>query len=517
MKPAVPHEPDAVAPAQAVSLGQSPVVPIAVTLLGVLLWCIAWYWPTASEIFSIWWRSETFAHGLIVLPVFAWLIWTKRDQIGGLKPRPVLWMLLPVAGAGFLWLLGQLVSVSAAAHAGLVLMIVFGMIGAIGWQLARLLMFPLAFLLFGIPIGDFLLPVLMKFTAEFTVFAVRASGVPVYQEGLQFVVPNGRWSVVEACSGIRYLIASLMVGSLYAYINYASAKKRALFMLVAILVPIFANWLRAYIIVMLGYLSGNELATGVDHLVYGWVFFGVVIMLMFWIGQRWSDPPATAQAPAASLSGASVDRLRLLPIAACIAVFSLLGTRLEVPVTTFDLDYALPAAAQGWVEGDDGAVSYRPHYVGSRGAEVKVYRDASGGEVLLFSALFAEQTEGREMITWGNGLVEPEEKAINVIPEPDTLTSIGKVRAARLITSAERLAVVEWYYAGGQTSSRDWEVKLRLAVQRLLGQGDSSLVFVLATPTSEGDEGFQRISTFLEAHRVGMSQAADAAISRVPR
>ena len=58
---------------------------------------------------------------------------------------------------------------------------------------------------------------------------------------------------------------------------------------VAIVVPVVANWLRAYMIVMLGHLSNNTIAVGVDHLVYGWVFFGIVIMLMFWIGARWAE------------------------------------------------------------------------------------------------------------------------------------------------------------------------------------------------------------------------------------
>nr|MBL8455841.1 archaeosortase/exosortase family protein [Zoogloeaceae bacterium] len=156
---------------------------VVLVQLAVLLWCIAWYWPTAVEIGAIWWRSETYAHGLIVLPVYAWLLWRARDRVGGLSPQPVAWMALPAAGAGLLWLLGQLASVAAAAHAGLVLLIVIGLVAAMGWKLARVFMFPLAFLLFGIPIGDFLLPALMNYTAEFTIMALRLSGVPVYQEG----------------------------------------------------------------------------------------------------------------------------------------------------------------------------------------------------------------------------------------------------------------------------------------------------------------------------------------------
>ena len=75
---------------------------------------------------------------------------------------------------------------------------------------------------------------------------------------------------------------------------------------VALVVPLVANWLRAYIIVMLGHLSGNKIATGVDHLIYGWVFFGIVIMVMFMIGARWSRARrgAGAARPAAGAAAA---------------------------------------------------------------------------------------------------------------------------------------------------------------------------------------------------------------------
>src|SRR5206468_602671 len=54
-----------------------------------------------------------------------------------------------------------------------------------------------------------------------------------------------------------------------------------------------ANWVRAYLIVLLAHLSSNRIAVGVDHLIYGWIFFGVVIGLMYMIGRRWAEPDET--------------------------------------------------------------------------------------------------------------------------------------------------------------------------------------------------------------------------------
>ena len=57
-----------------------------------------------------------------------------------------------------------------------------------------------------------------------------------------------------------------------------------LFVALSVIVPIVANGLRAYMIVMIAHLSDMKLALGVDHLIYGWVFFGLVMLLLFWVG-----------------------------------------------------------------------------------------------------------------------------------------------------------------------------------------------------------------------------------------
>ena len=270
-------------------------------LLAVLLWLFR---DTATAMVGIWIRSETFQHAFLVPPIAAWLAWRQRDRLARTEARPVPWMLVLVAVACLLWLMGELATVAAASQFALVTLIVLSVPALYGWAVTRLLLFPLAFLYFSVPIGEFLVPTLINYTADFTVSALRLSGIPVLREGNSFVIPSGAWSVVEACSGVRYLIASLMVGTLFAYLNYRSAWRRWAFVGVAIVVPIIANWLRAYMIVMIGHLSGNRLAVGVDHLIYGWVFFGLVIGLMFLIGARWSEH----EAPALAASDASAPR-----------------------------------------------------------------------------------------------------------------------------------------------------------------------------------------------------------------
>src|SRR5471030_2168473 len=135
---------------------------------------------------------------------------------------------------------------------------------------------------------------LIDFTARFTVWALQLSGIPVLREGANLTLPSGNWSVVDACSGERYLIASFTLGCLYAYLSYRSLRRRLLFLIVAVVVPIIANGLRAYMIVMIGHLSGMTLAVGIDHIIYGWLFFGLVMWLVYAVGGRWREEPAVA-------------------------------------------------------------------------------------------------------------------------------------------------------------------------------------------------------------------------------
>jgi exosortase/archaeosortase family protein len=103
------------------------------------------------------------------------------------------------------------------------------------------------------------------------------------------MVPGGLFEVAVACSGIRYLIASFTLGSLFDYLNYTGLKKRSIFILFSLFLPLLANGIRAYGIVMIAHLSDMKYATGADHLVYGWIFFAFVIFIMFAVGSIWSD------------------------------------------------------------------------------------------------------------------------------------------------------------------------------------------------------------------------------------
>ncbi|MBT0960609.1 exosortase A [Denitromonas iodatirespirans] len=508
----VPHPLDLAAP-------RTPPWHVLATLLGVLLvWALA-YRDSLMDMAAIWSRSDTFAHGFVVLPISAYLIWMQRAHLAGCRPKPAVSVLPLVLLAAFAWVLGRLTSVAALEHVSAVAVLVSALWCGLGHRLFRRLAFPLGFLMFMAPVGEFLVPVLMHYTAEFTVSAVRASGVPVYQEGLQFVLPNGRWSVVEACSGIRYLIASFMVGTLYAYLNYQKLHKRLMFALVALLIPIIANWVRAYIIVMLGYLSDNALAAGVDHLIYGWVFFGVVILTMFWLGNRWRDPEPD---DAAAASSAVEPVVRRMPTGALVwlvlALFAGpgLGAWLAPADRVVSVTLGTPAAADGWRAQAGPLLPFRPAFAGFRADHAGHYIGPAG-EVGLYLAFYAEQVAGHEMLSSDNQIVFGEKSPWHVVETALEDSPVGQVRYERLSGPQGPLFVWRWYQIDDDTLTNRLRAKLRLSWARLAGQGDSSAHVVVMVHSDSVESARPIAMAFLTAHRHALNATLAAASAEAQR
>jgi exosortase A len=461
----------------------------AFIVIGSALFVFAWYWPTTWSMVQIWHRSETFAHGFLVVPLFAYLVWLRRAELAALPARPFLPALLGVAAMGFAWLLGELASAIGVSQAAVVATIPFVIWAVLGTRMLWALAFPLAILAFAVPVGEFLVPTLIDRTADFTVLALRATGIPVYREGNHFMIPSGSWSVVEACSGLRYLIASALVGLMYAYLMYRSTRKRVLFMLAAIAVPIIANWLRAYLIVMLGHLSGNRLAAGVDHLIYGWVFFGIVIFIMFWVGARWREDGGLAALRGAGSAPPQPPPTfdRRIPVAAVAALVLVLVWRPAAAVldgrnvTGVPNVAAIPAAG-GWVDADSKPVAFRPDYQRPSSERVQTFR-RGGDWAGVYVGFYRNQGQGAELVNSMNTIAGGEGKAWRRVASGSKAVEFGtdavSVEVAEVKDPAHHLVAWRWYWIDGELTANDYVAKGRLALTKLLGRGDDSAVVLV--------------------------------------
>jgi exosortase A len=457
-------------------------------MAAAVLAILAIYADTAKSIVAIWRSSDTFAHGYLIVPITLVLVWMKRREVAALAPRPDVLGFLLLAGAGFAWLAAEAAQVQVLMQYAFVAMVPAAVLALAGRRVAWALAFPLAFLLLAVPFGEAFLPRLMEWTAEFTVAALRITGIPVYREGTFFAIPSGHWSVAEACSGLRYLIASITIGAVYAYLTYRTWWKRAVFLAASIVVPIGANFLRAYMIVMIGHLSSMKLAVGIDHFVYGWVFFGVMIGLLFWLGSFWHEPRGPVQREHAFVQ-ATTTKTALMMGAAVATVSLAAAWPFCVPylgrVDDTPIRLAAPAGDSGWSLEQQPPMQWRPHYRGAAASTLAVYRKADRS-VAVYLGYYRNQRQGEELVGSQNLIAgagdSPWARIGESLHSEELPSGRVELRQTRLRSAAGRLLVWDWYRIAGHDLSNPFIAKALVARDKLLRRGDDSAAIVLASP-----------------------------------
>ncbi|MGZ8216996.1 exosortase A [Methylomagnum sp.] len=471
---------------------------LAVVVAGMVA-LLAIYHETFGSIVEIWWRSETFAHGFLIFPISAWLIWQRRDVVARIPPRPDYRAAPFLVLAGLGWLVARVAGVQVVEQYALIAMLPGLVWLLLGWRVFRELAFPLGFLLFAVPMGEFLVPPMMDFTADFTVMMLRLTGVPVFREGTFFSIPSGDWSVVEACSGLRYLIASITLGFLYAYLSYRSIYRRLAFIALALAFPVIANGLRAYMIVMLAHLSNMKLAVGADHLIYGWVFFGLVMLLMFWLGSLWADDAAHSEDRARRVGGVTPTPAARQTLLVGLAVA--LGIAVVWPVRaayierlaaarTGPMALTLPEQAGPW-RATGAFTEWKPSYVRPTLLAEKFFSDGAN-TVGLFVMVYRNQAQGDELINSQNVLIPqghpvwkmPGERSAQVTLNGQPVT----VLQGELLSPRQRLVTWRWNRIGEAYTANDYVGKWLEAKDRLWGDIRDEAGLVIVTEYDEDPE-----------------------------
>jgi exosortase A len=263
--------------------------------LGIVVVAVLFQAEAASAI-HVWNTSTAYGHCWLVLPLAVWLLWDRRFEAAGGAPAPTLALLaLPLTAA---WLLADLLGIMEGRQLAAVGVLEVLLLAVLGLRLWWSLSAAFLYLVFLVPFGAFITPALQHFTASFVAHGMDVLGIPGRVTDYQIQIPEGNFYVAEACAGLRFLIASIAFGTLYAVTMFRSPWRRAAFIAISIVVPVIANGLRALGIVTLGHVLGSAQAAATDHVLYGWIFFSIVILLLAMAGMPFrQDPPPAANTP----------------------------------------------------------------------------------------------------------------------------------------------------------------------------------------------------------------------------
>ena len=341
------------------SIGQRDV--LLALAVGLLLLC--WlFLPEGRAAVEVWNASTAYSHCYLILPMTLYLLRERWAVLRTIRATPepiVAFAAVPIALA---WLVAERLGfmegrqLAAVASIELFLCVVLGR--RLFWQLSG----PLLFLFFLVPFGAFLTPALQRFTAAFSIVGLSVLGIPNFSDGFTIETPSGIFFVAEACAGLRFLIAAIAFGVFYALLNYTSPTRRACFMAASIVVPIIANGIRALGIIVLGQILGSAEAAAADHIIYGWLFFTVVMLLLIAGGQIFREQAPTVNQPTQSaplIARSSAPVTALFSVALLSfgpAVASLIDARVVAP--EFSQAFSLVSPTGCTVTGRSGPTSH---------------------------------------------------------------------------------------------------------------------------------------------------------------
>lgn len=453
------------------------------------------------DLATIYWTNTTFGHCLFIAPVVGWLVWQRRYGLALVRPQGWWPGLALVAAGGLGWLLGDAAGVALFRHAGLVLMLQGTAVGVLGPNVSRALLFPLAYMAFLVPFGDFLEGPLQTITVAMVMPLLHLFSVPASVDGVLITTSNGYFEVAEACSGAKFVIAMIAFGTLVANVCYITWTRRAAFLAMALVVPVIANGLRAFGTIYAAWWTSVEAATGMDHIVYGWFFFAAVMAAVLAIGWKWFDrdpdaawfDPARLQAAPKARAEASVTALLALTIASLVLGWSSLIAARAAPLPA---NIVLPAVPGWHPVAPSAAAPWSPHYPGADHFVIGHYADAQGRTVDLAVAVYASQHEGKELVGFGIGAIRENDRWVRIADLPDlsgghALRMTGPGRVERV--------TVSWYRVGDTLTGSDSQVKFETLKIKLLGGNQAAVAVLLSVEQGADAHAEAAVADFLAA------------------
>jgi exosortase D (VPLPA-CTERM-specific) len=243
------------------------------------------YWPTLTSLYEIWLNDEDYSYALLIPFITMYIIWERRvairntivstNWIGGL-----FFFLFLIIG-----IYGILGSSPSAVRPSIPLTILSITLFCFGKQFLKILFFPLALLIFMIPLPTVVQTViglpLKLVSTKLGEVILRMFSVPVFVEGNVIDLGVTQLQVVDACSGLRYILPLLTLGVLFAYFFEKARWRQILLVLSTIPIAIITNGVRIGITGILAQKYGASVAEGFFHGFSGWLIFMFAFAMLF--------------------------------------------------------------------------------------------------------------------------------------------------------------------------------------------------------------------------------------------
>jgi len=180
------------------------------------------YFTTFTELFQVWNSNEDYSHGFFILPISLYLIWRRREEILSQPATPERWGYALMALWVVTYIIGTVGHISTFANVSMIIFVIGAFAILINGRAAHIVLFPAFFMIFMFPIPSEIYArvtnPLMLISTNISFHILSILDVPILKEGNLLFRPNYKMEVVNACSGIRSMLAIMAITLLVGYL-----------------------------------------------------------------------------------------------------------------------------------------------------------------------------------------------------------------------------------------------------------------------------------------------------------
>lgn len=503
-------------------LAEPRTILITLVVAASLLVLFAGFTKSLLELVRRWTVEEEYSHGFLILPIAAWLLWSRRQAIVASLGRPS-WIgpaLILLAAA--MHVVGELSALYILSQGAFILSLFGIALGLGGFPLLKVVFIPIVFLIFAIPMPYFIDAMLtwrlQLISSELGTLFIRLMGIPVYLEGNVIDLGVYKLQVVEACSGLRYLYPLLSLSFLAAYLFQAPLWQRAIVFLSAIPITILMNSLRIGLVGIMVNYFGPQDADGFLHMFEGWIIFmacALVLAAEVALFARFSRksfsevfyPPKIVPSEIPAASRATFGHA---PVFAClvlicgVAVAGLfVSSRQEIRPDRNSFA-SFPTVIGSWHGRPSTLDKNTERYLGLTDYLLSDYVEAGGRQVNLYVAYYASQRSGfaphsPSVCIPGNGWqIAYFERSHFTNDKGNISLPLNRVLISR---GTERQLVYYWFDGRGEQIANEYVSKLYLLRDAILKNRTDGALVRLTTPiypTESESDADKRLQAFIQ-------------------
>lgn len=445
-------------------------------------------WAEWRDFLDLWSDSIIYTHGFLVLAGTLYLLFLRRDSLSNLRINGSPLALFLLAGSSTVLLLSQAADIRVFRLLLVPIMIVFWGWAIWGKGFLRTAAGPIMLLIFAVPVWDDLSFVLQHITVFFNDIFLQVAGIQATIQEFYIILEVGTFLVEGGCSGVRYLMVALFLGSFYGQLYYHKQSSTILLVVIAAILSMVSNWFRVFGIIVAGHYTDMETSLVEDHELFGWFVFLVLTLIpLFFISAR-LEPHATSNRTQSSTYNSTSQPKRSSlgwpVIASLLLVWPAilpLALQAETERVAQEWNPTLFQSVPGWSGPLPHATLWTPEYTRPDINLAGVYVSPELQQVQLQIVGYRIQTQNKELIFYGNSLFN--QKEWQLVSEQKRQLENGYLPNLSRVNETiiqrrennEQVIIWSWYEVGDSLTDSRLEAKLSGALNKISGDSRGAL------------------------------------------